>query len=134
MDGERVSEIVEKPESPPSKYAVTGIYFYDDQVWDVLPTLQPSGRGELEITDVNNWYVARGEMAADVVDGFWATRASRSRRTTRSTTSCAASAHERHDVPAHTARGRAGLVLRVDPRVACRSRSSRRTSRARVRA
>jgi len=71
MDGDRVSEIVEKPESPPSNYAVTGIYFYDEQVWDVLPTLQPSGRGELEITDVNNWYVARGEMAADVVDGFW---------------------------------------------------------------
>ena len=71
MDGDRVSEIVEKPESPPSKYAVTGIYFYDEQVWDVLPTLEPSGRGELEITDVNNWYVGRGEMAADVVDGFW---------------------------------------------------------------
>jgi glucose-1-phosphate thymidylyltransferase len=71
MDGERVSQIIEKPESPPSKYAVTGIYFYDEQVWDVLPTLQPSGRGELEITDVNNWYVARGEMAADVVEGFW---------------------------------------------------------------
>jgi glucose-1-phosphate thymidylyltransferase len=71
MDGDRVTEIVEKPESPPSKYAVTGIYFYDDQVWDVLPTLKPSGRGELEITDVNNWYVGRGEMEADAVDGFW---------------------------------------------------------------
>ena len=71
MDGDRVAEIVEKPDSPPSRYAVTGIYFYDAQVWDVLPTLQPSGRGELEITDVNNWYVARGKMEADVVDGFW---------------------------------------------------------------
>ena len=71
MNGERVSEIIEKPESPPSKFAVTGIYFYDEQVWDVLPTLKPSGRGELEITDVNNWYVGRGEMEADVVDGFW---------------------------------------------------------------
>jgi len=72
MDGETtVARIVEKPSDPPSSYAVTGIYFYDEQVWDVLPTLQPSGRGELEITDVNNWYVARGEMAADVVDGFW---------------------------------------------------------------
>jgi glucose-1-phosphate thymidylyltransferase len=71
MAGERVTEIVEKPKSPPSRFAVTGIYFYDDQVWNVLPTLEPSGRGELEITDVNNWYVGRGEMEADVVDGFW---------------------------------------------------------------
>jgi glucose-1-phosphate thymidylyltransferase len=71
MAGDSVTEILEKPESPPSRFAVTGIYFYDDQVWDVLPTLKPSGRGELEITDVNNWYVGRGEMEADVVDGFW---------------------------------------------------------------
>jgi glucose-1-phosphate thymidylyltransferase len=71
MDGDRVVSIVEKPLAPPSRYAVTGIYFYDQQVWEVLPTLEPSGRGELEITDVNNWYVERGEMQADVVDGFW---------------------------------------------------------------
>ena len=71
MDGDRVSQIVENPLTPPSKYAVTGVYFYDAQVWEVLPTLQPSGRGELEITDVNNWYVGRGEMEADVVGGFW---------------------------------------------------------------
>ena len=71
MDGERVLEIVEKPDSPPSSFAVTGVYFYDAQVWDVLPTLQPSGRGELEITDVNNWYVERGEMEADLLGGFW---------------------------------------------------------------
>jgi glucose-1-phosphate thymidylyltransferase len=71
MDGDRVTEIQEKPESPPSPFAVTGIYFYDEQVWDVIPTLQPSGRGELEITDVNNWYVGGGQMEADTVDGFW---------------------------------------------------------------
>jgi glucose-1-phosphate thymidylyltransferase len=71
MDGDRVRQIVEKPLAPPSNYAVTGIYFYDAQVWDVLPSLEPSGRGELEITDVNNWYVERGEMEADVVEGFW---------------------------------------------------------------
>jgi len=71
MEGDRVAQIVEKPLTPPSHYAVTGVYFYDAQVWEVLPTLQPSGRGELEITDVNNWYVERGEMQADVVDGFW---------------------------------------------------------------
>ena len=70
QDG-RVTNIVEKPSDPPSDFAVTGIYFYDEQVWDVLPTLEPSGRGELEITDVNNWYVDRGEMQYDVLDGFW---------------------------------------------------------------
>ena len=71
LDGDRVVRIVEKPEDPPSEYAVTGIYFYDEQVWDVLPTLEPSGRGELEITDVNNSYVERGEMESDVLEGFW---------------------------------------------------------------
>ena len=71
MDGDRVTEIVEKPAEPPSRFAVTGAYFYDAAVWEVLPTLQPSGRGELEITDVNNWYVSQGTLEADVVDGFW---------------------------------------------------------------
>ena len=72
LDGDgRVTRIVEKPDQPPSAFAVTGIYFYDETVWDVLPTLEPSGRGELEITDVNNWYVERGEMQYDVLDGFW---------------------------------------------------------------
>jgi glucose-1-phosphate thymidylyltransferase len=71
LEGERITRIVEKPEEPPSEYAVTGIYFYDERVWDVLPTLQPSGRGELEITDVNNWYVEQGAMEYDVLEGFW---------------------------------------------------------------
>jgi glucose-1-phosphate thymidylyltransferase len=72
LDGDgRVTRIVEKPEQPPAAFAVTGIYFYDETVWDVLPTLQPSGRGELEITDVNNWYVERDEMEYDVLEGFW---------------------------------------------------------------
>jgi glucose-1-phosphate thymidylyltransferase len=71
LDGGRVTRIVEKPDAPPSMFAVTGVYFYDEQVWDVLPTLRPSGRGELEITDVNNWYVEHGEMEADVLEGFW---------------------------------------------------------------
>jgi glucose-1-phosphate thymidylyltransferase len=71
MQGDNVVEILEKPEAPPSKFAVTGVYFYDAQVWDMLPSLEPSGRGELEITDVNNWFVGRGEMEADVIDGFW---------------------------------------------------------------
>jgi glucose-1-phosphate thymidylyltransferase len=67
----RVVRIVEKPEDPPSNYAVTGIYLYDEEVWKVIPTLQPSGRGELEITDVNNWYVDQGTMEYDVLEGFW---------------------------------------------------------------
>jgi glucose-1-phosphate thymidylyltransferase len=67
----RVTEILEKPQQPPSRFAVTGTYFYDEKVWEVLPTLTPSGRGELEITDVNNWYVREGLMEADVMEGFW---------------------------------------------------------------
>ena len=68
---ERISRIHEKPVEPPSEYAVTGVYFYDGAVWDVLPSLEPSGRGELEISDVNNWYIERGAMEYDVVEGFW---------------------------------------------------------------
>jgi len=71
LEGERVVRIIEKPDEPPSGYAVTGIYFYDATVWDVVPTLKPSGRGELEITDVNNAYVDRGTMEYDVLEGFW---------------------------------------------------------------
>ncbi|HEX6664533.1 MAG TPA: sugar phosphate nucleotidyltransferase [Gaiellaceae bacterium] len=71
LDGDRVTRIIEKPQDPPSDFAVTGIYFYDETVWDVVPTLTPSGRGELEITDVNNAYVDRGTMEFDVLEGFW---------------------------------------------------------------
>jgi glucose-1-phosphate thymidylyltransferase len=71
IDGDKVRRIVEKPEDPPSAYAVTGVYFYDSSVFEFIDTLEPSGRGELEITDVNNWYVEHGTMAYDVVEGFW---------------------------------------------------------------
>jgi glucose-1-phosphate thymidylyltransferase len=72
LDGDgRVTRIVEKPESPPSEFAVTGVYFYDATVFDVIPKLVPSGRGELEITDVNNHFVGEGTMEYDVVEGFW---------------------------------------------------------------
>ena len=72
FDGDRrIKHIVEKPEKPPSEYAVAGVYFYDDQVWKVIPELKPSGRGELEITDVNNWYLDHGLMEYDVLAGFW---------------------------------------------------------------
>jgi len=67
----RVVAIKEKPKRPKSPYAVTGIYLYDDRVFDVIRTLVPSGRGELEITDVNSWYLERGELACEVLDGWW---------------------------------------------------------------
>ena len=70
-DGGRVTRIVEKPDDPPSAYCVTGIYFYDADVFEVIPTLEPSGRGELEITDVNNHYVREQTMEYDVLEGFW---------------------------------------------------------------
>jgi glucose-1-phosphate thymidylyltransferase len=71
LDGDRVLRIHEKPETPPSEFAVTGLYFYDATVFEFLPTLSPSARGELEITDVNNWYIEQGAMEFDVVEGFW---------------------------------------------------------------
>jgi glucose-1-phosphate thymidylyltransferase len=67
----KVVRIVEKPEDPPSNFGVTGIYCYDAHVFDVIKTLEPSGRGELEITDVNNHYVSEGRMAYDILEGFW---------------------------------------------------------------
>ena len=67
----RVLRIVEKPDVPASDYAVTGIYFYDQSVFEIITTLVPSGRGELEITDVNNWYVDQQTIEYDVLDGFW---------------------------------------------------------------
>src|SRR5438270_1446685 len=67
----RIVKVIEKPTSPPSQYAVTGIYFYPANVFDVIPDLKPSGRGELEITDVNNWFIAQDEMEYEVLKGFW---------------------------------------------------------------
>jgi glucose-1-phosphate thymidylyltransferase len=71
LRGGRVVAIEEKPARPRSRHAVTGIYLYDARVFDVVRTLRPSARGELEITDVNNWYLARGELACEVLDGWW---------------------------------------------------------------
>ena len=71
LDGNQVIRIDEKPDQPKSSYAVTGIYFYDAQVFEFIHGLKPSERGELEITDVNNSYIDRKEMTYDVLDGWW---------------------------------------------------------------
>ncbi len=67
----KIERIVEKPESPESNKAVIGIYMYDAKVFDIVHTLKPSGRGELEITDVNNAYIEQGTMTADILSGWW---------------------------------------------------------------
>lgn len=71
LDGEKVLSIEEKPEKPKSNYAVTGIYFYDSDVFECIKTLKPSGRGELEITDVNNFYIQQGKMVSSEMEGWW---------------------------------------------------------------
>jgi len=71
LEGERVVRIVEKPTVPVSNLAVIGIYMYDARVFEIIKTLEPSQRGELEITDVNNWYIEDGSMTYRVLDGWW---------------------------------------------------------------
>jgi glucose-1-phosphate thymidylyltransferase len=71
FERDRLVRIEEKPKEPKSPYAVTGIYCFDHQVFDIIRTLKPSTRGELEITDVNNAYIERGQMTWDVLDGWW---------------------------------------------------------------
>jgi len=71
IEGSRVTRIVEKPIEPKSDLAVVGIYFFDNGVFDIIKTLKPSGRGELEITDVNNHYLAAGTLQCDRLSGWW---------------------------------------------------------------
>lgn len=71
LDGESVTSIVEKPKQPRSDLAVIGVYMYDNSVFDIVDGLERSDRGELEITDVNNAYLARGELQAERIDGWW---------------------------------------------------------------
>jgi glucose-1-phosphate thymidylyltransferase len=71
IENDRIIIIQEKPQFPRSSYAVIGLYMYDREVWDIIKTLKPSGRGELEITDVNNAYVDRGLMEYDLIAGWW---------------------------------------------------------------
>ncbi len=71
LNGDKVERIDEKPKKPQSNYAVVGIYMYDNTVFDIIKTLKPSDRGELEITDVNNAYIRRGNMTYEILDGWW---------------------------------------------------------------
>lgn len=71
IEGDRVVRIVEKPADPPSRYAVVGAYLYDNRVFDIVDDLEPSERGELEITDVNNRYIEGRGLMYDFVDGWW---------------------------------------------------------------
>jgi len=71
LEGKRVVRIDEKPAKPQSDYAVIGIYMYDETVYDIIRALKPSGRGELEITDVNNAYIERDAMTWDELEGWW---------------------------------------------------------------
>ncbi|PID56723.1 spore coat protein [candidate division KSB3 bacterium] len=71
LAGEKIVQIEEKPEQPKSQYAVIGVYMYDNDVFKIIDTLKPSGRGELEITDVNNAYIERGEMRYSILEGWW---------------------------------------------------------------
>ncbi len=71
IDGDKVINIVEKPKSPKTNYAVTGIYMYDSEVFEVIEQLKPSERGELEITDVNNYYIQKDKMRFQMLEGWW---------------------------------------------------------------
>lgn len=71
FENNRIKEIREKPENPPNNYCVTGVYLYKSIVFDLIPTLKPSSRGELEISDVNDFFVKRGTMTHSLVQGFW---------------------------------------------------------------
>jgi len=71
IQGDRISNIEEKPKTPKTNLAVTGLYIYDNQVFDIIRTIKPSGRGEMEITDVNNVYIKEDKMGFDIIKGFW---------------------------------------------------------------
>jgi glucose-1-phosphate thymidylyltransferase len=71
LKGDKIAKIEEKPKNPKSNYAVVGIYFYDQTVFDFIKTLKPSNRGEMEITDVNNRYIEKGLMTWDLLEGWW---------------------------------------------------------------
>jgi glucose-1-phosphate thymidylyltransferase len=71
LEGSKIVNIIEKPKTPPTNLAVTGIYLYDNDVFTFCNQLEPSARGELEITDVNNYYLKRGDLTYETLEGWW---------------------------------------------------------------
>lgn len=71
LEGDRITEIIEKPDDPPSRHAVTGIYFYDAAVFDIIRGLTPSERGEYEVSDISNTYIKRGQLSYGILEGWW---------------------------------------------------------------
>lgn len=71
INGKKIISIEEKPKNPKSNYCVTGIYMYDSRVFNIIKTLKPSSRGELEITDVNNWYIRDNSLTYDILNRWW---------------------------------------------------------------
>jgi glucose-1-phosphate thymidylyltransferase len=71
VEGNKIKRVIEKPKDPPSDLAVIGVYMYPPDVFDVIATLAPSARGELEVTDINNVYIQRGEMEYEIIEGWW---------------------------------------------------------------
>jgi glucose-1-phosphate thymidylyltransferase len=71
FNGARLKDIEEKPKKPKTSYAVTGLYMFNHEVWNVINTLKPSERGELEVVDLINWYISKDKATYSVVEGFW---------------------------------------------------------------
>ena len=71
IEGKKITKVIEKPKVPPSNYAVMGVYMYNSQVFDIICSLKPSSRGELEVSDVNDWYAKRGELSYEIFNGWW---------------------------------------------------------------
>lgn len=71
LENDRIAEVIEKPTDPPSSYSVTGIYFYDDRVFDAIRGLEPSRRGEYEVSDLSNWYAGQGDLSYGILQGWW---------------------------------------------------------------
>ncbi|MDD5529394.1 MAG: sugar phosphate nucleotidyltransferase [bacterium] len=71
IEGNKIKEVIEKPKNPPSNYAVIGVYMYNPDVFEMVKTLKPSARGELEISDVNDWYAKQGQLTYEIFKGWW---------------------------------------------------------------
>lgn len=71
IEGNKIKKVIEKPKNPPTNYAVIGVYMYNPDVFDVVKDLKPSARGELEVSDVNDWYAKQGKLTYEIFKGWW---------------------------------------------------------------